>query len=208
MQSDIFSNILVDSLPSTVVVGDRVFDISTNFRTGVLFEMLINDTEISDADKANAAIQLYFSEEDALTILHEGAIVEAGEVIVWFYTCGKSEKEQQRRSHSVPKKELTRRIYDYDADAHLIYAAFLAQYGVDLQDVDYLHWWKFSAMFAGLCEHHEISRIMGYRSVDLNEIKNKTERSRLAKLQAKYSLPNNQSTEDKQRVAGSVFGGF
>ena len=207
VQSEVFSNILIDTLPSTVVVGDRVFPISTDFRTGILFDMLINYPEGTEAQKASSAIKLFFSPEDCCTIVHEQTIIEAGEAIVWFYSCGKSIKKQSPSKTNQAKKGIHSRIYDFDVDAPLIYAAFLAQYGIDLQDIEYLHWWKFSAMFAGINECHEIAKIMGYRAVDLNSIKNKTERSRLAKLQAKYALPNNQSTQDKQRVAGSVFGG-
>ncbi|WP_242840658.1 Gp15 family bacteriophage protein [Clostridium hydrogeniformans] len=45
----------------------------------------------------------------------------------------------------------------------------LDQYGADLQNVEYLHWWKFKA----LKEDNEIFKIMGYRYMDLGKIKDK-----------------------------------
>lgn len=207
MATQPFSNILIDALPQTVLISGRDVPISTDFRVGILFELLINDATISDAQKAEAAFDLYFSQDDFNNIVKEKAVAEATEAIVWFYSCGKS-KEQITRATRQQKSSMQKRIYDFDIDAPLIYAAFLSQFSVDLQDVDTLHWWKFSAMFAALHETHEISKIMGYRAIDLQTIKNKAERSRLSILQAKYALPNNQSTEEKQRIAGAVFGGF
>ena len=39
------------------------------------------------------------------------------------------------------------------------------------QDIKYLHWWKFKAMFKSLKEDTEIVKIMRYRSMDLSKIK-------------------------------------
>lgn len=200
-------NLLIDPLPLTVPVGGGDLPIETNFRTGILFEMLINDGSLSDGEKMLHAANLWFPESFPA---NDEEQIEAFDGILWFYSCGKEtmKSSQQAERESTSKvKTLNRRIYDYDIDAPLIYAAFLSQYRVDLQDIEYLHWWKFSAMFKGLSEGHEITKIMGYRSIDLSSIKNKTERQHYTKLQAKYALPDNRSTEEKQRAVGAIFGG-
>lgn len=202
-----FCNILVDPMPATVCVAGMDVPIYTDFRTGILFESLINDSTINDEEKAEHAFRLYFAEKELSAILEADAVAEATEALVWFYSCGKTKRELARAART-QQKTIQRRIYDFDVDAPLIYAAFLSQYHVDLQDVEELHWWKFSAMFSALHDTHEISKIMGYRAVDLQSIKNKAERNRLSILQAKYALPTNQSTEEKQRIAGAVFGGI
>lgn len=52
---------------------------------------------------------------------------------------------------------------DYELDADLIYAAFLGQYGIDLIDVEELHWHKFLALLKGLNEATKLREVMGYR---------------------------------------------
>lgn len=52
---------------------------------------------------------------------------------------------------------------DYDIDADYIYAAILGQYGIDLVDVEELHWWKFQAMLKGLNDSTKLREIMGFR---------------------------------------------
>ena len=99
-------------------------------------------------------------------------------------------------------------IYDYEYDAPYIYGAFLAQYRVDLNDIEFLHWWKFQAMFRSLEDHNKIVKIMGYREAKLGEIKNKSERERIAKMKQIYALPQNLSFEDKVAMAGAAFGGM
>lgn len=202
-----YHNILIDPLPVTVMVAGEEVSIASDFRTGILFEILAQDGTIDKEMKAQAALQLWFPQ--GLPVYTEESINDAVDQMLWFYLCGKTITEQPEKTNGKPQsKGISRRIYDFDIDAPLIYAAFLAQYRIDLQDVEDLHWWKFTAMFAGLSEEHEISKIMGYRSIELATIKNKAERERYTKLQAKYALPDNRSVEDKERMIGSLFGGM
>ncbi|MBS4916067.1 MAG: hypothetical protein KHZ93_00595 [Clostridiales bacterium] len=46
----------------------------------------------------------------------------------------------------------------FHVDDEYIYAAFLDQYGVDMQDVGPLRWWKFKAMFQGIKSETVLSR--------------------------------------------------
>ncbi len=192
-------NILIDRLPTTVEIGGKRFPIASDFRTAILFELLMQDKEATDTEKALGAFQLWFAEE-----MPEN-VEEATDQMIWFYTCGK--KATTAAMAERPKAGIPKRIYDFDIDAPLIYAAFLAQYRIDLQDTEYLHWWKFSALFEGLNEENEISKIMQYRAIDLNEITNKAEKKHYAKLQAKYRLPDNRSVAEKEALAGALFAG-
>lgn len=52
---------------------------------------------------------------------------------------------------------------DYEIDADLIYSAFLGQYGIDLVDVQELHWHKFLALLNGINSSTKLREIIGYR---------------------------------------------
>ncbi|MBQ7067052.1 MAG: hypothetical protein IJN92_09575 [Lachnospiraceae bacterium] len=54
-------------------------------------------------------------------------------------------------------------VFDYELDADYIYAAFLGQYGIDLMEIEELHWYKFLALFKGLNGSSKLAEIMSYR---------------------------------------------
>lgn len=197
-------NMLIDSLPTTVEVAGREFVIASDFRTSILYEQLMQDPDIEERDKILAASRLYFPDE------FPGDYAEAMNKIIWFYSCGKELQEFQTDQSSKPKRNRFggKRLYDYDIDAPYFYAAFLSQYGIDLQDVEYMHWWKFQALFLGLSENQRLSQIMEYRAIDISKIKNRAERERYAALQNQYRLPDIRSKKQKQHDVGSMFGVF
>ena len=51
----------------------------------------------------------------------------------------------------------------HQVNADLIYAAFLGQYGIDLVDIDELHWHKFLALLRGLNDSTLLHQVMQYR---------------------------------------------
>ena len=75
----------------------------------------------------------------------------------------------------------------------------MSQYNIDLQDIEYLHWWKFKAMFNGLNSDNKIVEIMGYRSIKLNAIKDEEQRKHYRKLQRLYRLPINTNKNEYEK---------
>lgn len=197
------ANILIDSLPETVEVDGREFSINSDFRTGILFELLIYDDEVKPEDKVAQIFDLYF--EGDPDVPRTKAAVDA---LLAFYRCEKHEnKAAKRLAKRTNGGQQPKRIYDFEHDDAYIYAAFLSEYGIDLNDIEYLHWWKFSAMFSALGDDQKICKIMGYRAADLSKIKNKQEKERMTRLKVLYALPNAASKEDKVAHAASVFAG-
>lgn len=192
-------NLLIDTLPDTVEVDGRAFHIRSDFRISIMFELMISDKELSEKQKLQQMLSLYYVDEIPKNVN------EAIEQILNFYACGKQRKKKD--SNGSKRKGITSPVYSFDYDDGMIFAAFYDQYGIDLNDIEFLHWWKFKAMFDALKEDNEIVKIMSYRATDLSTIKDKHERSRIAKLQAIHAIPNNMSFEDKVSAAGAIFGG-
>lgn len=191
------SNLLIDTLPETVTVDGREFSIRTDFRISVLFELLIGDAELTPEQKLQQTLMLYYDEIPA-----NGD--EAIEQVLNFYGCG---KQRKKTSGTAKKKEIKSPIYSFEHDDGMIFAAFYDQYGIDLNEIEHLHWWKFKAMFDALKSDNEIVKIMSYRATDLSSIKDKHERNRIAKLKAIHAIPVNMTHEEKVAAAGAIFGG-
>lgn len=190
-------NILVDELD--VIVREKLGNvkINTDFRISILFELLMQDNTVSKKEKIIQALQLYYP--DFLGIKN---LDKAIEDMLWFYRCGKE------LANSTSKSQLTnknKQIYSYEFDDDKIYSAFMQQYKMDLQDIQYLHWWKFKALFNGLAENTQFVKIMGYRAVDISKIKNKKEKKRYKELQRLYALPDMRTEEEKEYDFAEAF---
>ena len=186
-------NLLIDRLPSEVTVGGVEFKIRSDFRTSILFEQLMFDSTIEDNEKIALALELYYSDE--ISRINNANIDEAIEKMLWFFTGGKEKEGSTKKTSSNIK-----RVYDYEYDDDYIYSAFMTQYGIDLNRIKYLHWWKFRALFNCLKEDNEIVKIMQYRGVNLTKIKDKEERKRYAKLKEIYKLPVQVDKDEKERL--------
>lgn len=193
-------NILIDQL--STILKDRIGNIefNTDFRTSILFEMMMMDRKISKEDKVANAILLYYPNPKEIK-----DISKAIDDILWFYSCRRIEdlNSTENKKKSKNKSGKNTNIYDYEYDDGYIYSAFLQQYGIDLQDIDYLHWWKFKAMFNSLSSDTKIVEIMEYRSIDLGQIQDKKEKAKYKKLKEIYRLPDMRTEEEKENDFGS-----
>jgi len=180
-------NILIDVLPETVWIDGEEYEIESNFRTSILFELLMQDDRVSDKDKTIKALRLYFPE-----IPHniDGAV----EMILWFYGCGKNKDTSQKKVRSKRSHE---QIYSFEYDDDYIFSAFINQYGIDLQKIKYMHWWKFRAMFNSLTEDNQFVKIMQYRSMDISADLPKEQAKFYKRMKRIYALPKSQSEAQK-----------
>lgn len=180
-------NILIDLVPESVEIDRTEYKIRTDFRVSILFEMMMQDEELSNEEKLLKALELYYP------IIPDN-VEEAIEKIKWFYRCGKDiVKSNNNKGESV-------KIYDYEYDDDYIYSAFLSQYNVDLQDIKHLHWWKFKAMFKSLNEDNKIVKIMQYRSINLSEIKDKEQNAYYRKMKKLYEIPRSATEIEKNKA--------
>ncbi|MCH1965950.1 MAG: bacteriophage Gp15 family protein [Paeniclostridium sordellii] len=185
-------NILIDLLPTKVEIGKKMYKINSDFRTSILFELLMYDDSISDEFKCIQALELYYP-----SMPPERYFEDAIHKILWFYSCGKENENKDKNTENSHSK--VERVYSYEYDDSYIYSAFLSQYNIDLQDINDLHWWKFKAMFESLKEDNKICEIMKYRASDLSKIKDKEEKAFYKKMKQIYKLPEYIDKEQKEK---------
>ena len=187
-------NILLDQMPEYLNVCGEKHKIRTDFRTWMQFE---NELYWSDSDLQERIITCL------LLCFIDGIPVNVNEAVraaVELYQCNGSEKNET--SHARAEREgkqaaWQNRAYSFRYDAGLSYAAFQAQYGIDLQTSD-MHWWRFNALFSGLTESNKICKIMEYRVADLASIKDKEQKAFYRKMKQIYRLPDPRSEEEKE----------
>lgn len=187
-------NILIDRLPEEVEIGGVWYSINTGFRTSILFELMARDKAVPDQYKIEGLLRLYYPE---VPPDKDDAIKKA----LWFYNCGrnirKKKEERNKTSLSFRKDKV---LYSFEKDAPYIYAAFRAQYGIDLQDIEDMHWWKFSAMFDGLKNDHPIRQIMEIRGMSTSGLPKK-QIKRVNELKKHYALEDTETVDSKVALA-------
>lgn len=184
-------NLLIDGLPDKVEIAGQTVSINTDFRTGILFEEMILDASLSDDEKIETALKLYFPDY----YFDPDAIAEAITSILWFYRCGAEETDRTGGSGEVAPEDPP---YSYEHDADYIYAAFLGSFGVDLARAK-LHWWQFRALFRALPEDTQFMKIVGYRSLDSKTLSKMTkdQRQYYSKMKKLHALPQ---PADRQKL--------
>ena len=101
-------NILVDTLPESVAVCGEKYEIRTDFRIAILFEMLMQDASIDPKDKAAKGLIL------VLKVI-PGNLQEATKAMLRFNKCGK-EENPQRKQLSAKKGSTSVCSYENDDD--------------------------------------------------------------------------------------------
>lgn len=186
-------NLLADGLPTTVGICGKDVPIETGFRTGILFEEMLRDDALDDAEKIRTALGLYFP---GVRFGDLGAVREAVGRLLWFYRCGEEPEEAAGNAEGAAAGP----PFSYTHDAGYIYAAFLQAYQIDLT-CSPLHWWQFRALFRALPEDSQIMKIIGYRTMKIPAKLPKEQKQFYRRMKRLYALPQ---AGDRQRLESDL----
>ena len=163
---------IYSNFPDHVTVGEEKLCIDPDFRIFCGFETAQNNDDNAATARYIAAFYRGKAPSDIKAAIHE---------FLKFYLCGSEIKGgSSENKHKKP-------VYSFEQDWKLFIAACRQQYGIDLCTAK-LHWWEFSALFAGLTDDTQLITIMQIRGTDTSKIKDKHERSRIKSLQERFAL--------------------
>ena len=173
-------NLIIEGLPKEVEIAGEPVKSETSFRTGIIFEEMLSDPELSDEDKLLTTLELYYPG----IVFDETTIREAVEKVGWFYRCG---SEPRKRTVGGDDGE-SNPVFSYEYDADYIYAGFMSAYRIDLAREN-LHWWQFRALFRSLPDDTQIMKIIGYRSMKIPSKLPKEQKEHYKRMKRLYALP-------------------
>ncbi len=182
-------NLFYEDYPTVLKVKNEFIPIITDFREYIKLLDMLNDEEVNGYEKM-LFLQQYFLKEpnnmdDAISRLTDFvSMKELNDV----HTEESGEGEDTKVEEPKP-------LFSFALDYPYILAGFWQDYGIDISEIRYLHWWKFRQLFDGLSEKTEIKQRIMYRSIDLSTIKDKDERKRIEKIQRSIKLPESELTE-------------
>lgn len=179
-------NFFYEAFPDTVNIRGKNFSIITDFRDYIRLLDMLKCEELNTYQKM-AILEDYFLDE--ITIDDDAISALTGFVIMDLDSQDKDLNEDDSDEDSSEQSGAKKNLFSYEIDYPFILSGFLRDYGIDLETVDYMHWWKFRMLFDGLSEDTEIKQRIIYRGINLSDIKDKEERKRIAKIQRRIQLP-------------------
>lgn len=197
-------NLLIDELPSTVVVDGSSFSINTDFRYGLLFNQCIEDQSVSSRNKFEQALKIGYKDE-----IPDNSI-DAFYELIKFYSCAEldgkdidnelnNDEEDAEEEEVDDGTDMPNKVFDYEYDAVLIYNTFMKIYKIDLAEVE-MHWYKFMTLLRGLFDENDLTKVLQYRVMKIDSKMSPELKRHYTKLRQHYSLNNSRTKSEKESI--------
>ncbi len=174
-----------DRPPDTVEVDGRSYEINTDFRTGVKFELALLD---GDTDVMRL-MQLWYP--------HLPSDINAAvDAALQFYRLGQLPSDEAAGEASGLRRQ--ERAYDFEQDADVMLSSFWQAYGINLTTAQ-LHWWTFRRLMFGLPEDSGFMRRVHYRTADISGM-SKSQKQHYERMRKLYALRRG-GAEDRLTLA-------
>lgn len=179
-------NVLIDRLPTNVEVDGQRYVVDSDFRTCLRVILAFEDPELTNAEKQMVML------ENLYPTLPEN-VTEAFTQGLWFLDGGGSPDDKNGSENG-------RRVYSFEKDAPYIFSAFRQTHGIDLETIDYLHWWKFLYLFMDLGESTFFIRLVGLRKRLADGTATKEERKAAREMGSVIEIPEEETmTPEEQK---------
>ena len=176
------------------------------FDTVINYFNLIEANDLTDEDKIEGAIDLFFGNTKNAPKLDD---VDFYEFAIKAINQAIADYPYGRQSNEVNSSKYVKYV-DYSKDAGAIYAGFLQQYNIDLtKERGKLQWNQFHALFDGLSDKTQIKQIITIRQKSLSDV-DKDDLAEWQNAKAYYSLDdwtnNAESMEHTQAIFDMIKG--
>lgn len=172
-------NVLADRFPTSVEIDGAEYELNTDFRVGLTIMLAFEDPELTAQEKNLVMLRKLYKEIPPDP-------QKACELAVFFLDCG----EERGEGGDAP-----RRVYSFSKDAKYIYSAIRQTHGVDLETLDYMHWWKFCYLMLDLDQDAFFQQIIHLRRQKQRGKLTKEEREAYTRLHDILELPEQKDAE-------------
>jgi len=149
--------------PVTIDITGNKYIINADYRAVLRIFAILHDKNVNEYKRVEKLIEWFFADE-----LPENITLE---MINAAFADFVNPPKETVSDYSERDGELQENQYDYDFDAEEIYASFIAEYGIDLIEVEFLHWYKFKILLSNLPPESAFKRKIELRFMDLSPYK-------------------------------------
>ncbi len=130
-------NVLTDKFPTKIRINDKIYDINADFRNCLKIITAFEDEDLCASDRYEVLIRLLYKD---FHIISTNDVAEAIKLGIKFLDCGEDP----------PDGPAPKRVYSFEKDGKFIYSAIKQTHQIDLEQIDFLHWWKFVFLFSDI----------------------------------------------------------
>jgi len=141
-------NVLTDKFPTKIKVNNKILNINSDFRNCIKIIEAFEDEELLDEEKYLILIKRLYIDEVEQNDLQEAYIKG-----IKFLDLGEENKNQ----------EIPKRIYAFSKDSNYIYTGIRQSHNIDLNSIEYLHWWNFVYLFMDIGQDCMFNQLIYYR---------------------------------------------
>ena len=124
---------MIGALPASLEVGDKEWEIRSDYRIILRIFEALEDSELSDSEKLYVVLDLiYIDFEHMPKELYQEAYEQASK----FMEC-----------HDRSDNKKNPKLINWEKDEHMIFPAINAVAGCEVRAIEYMHWWTFLGYF-------------------------------------------------------------
>lgn len=142
-------NVLTDKFPTKINVNNKVLRINSDFRNCIKIIEAFEDDELFDEEKYLILIKRLYIDEVKEEDL-EQAIIKG----IKFLDLGEENENNE---------ENVKRLYSFSKDDSYIYTGIRQSHNIDLNSIEYLHWWNFVYLFLDIGQDCMFNQLVYYR---------------------------------------------
>lgn len=142
-------NVLTDKFPTKIKVNNKVLRINSDFRNCIKIIEAFEDDDLFDEEKYLILIRRLYIDEVKEEDL-EQAIIKG----IKFLDLGEENDDNA---------ENVKRLYSFSKDDSYIYTGIRQSHNIDLNSIEYLHWWNFVYLFLDIGQDCMFNQLVYYR---------------------------------------------
>ena len=139
-------NPLIDRFPTKIKVDSETIEINSDYRNCLRIILAFEDEDLTIQEKYEIMLKRLYK-------IMPKNIEEAINQAITFLDCGKK----------VQGNNIEQRVYSFKKDASFIFSSMSSTHNIDLNEIPYLHWWKFVYLFMDVRKDCTFSNIIYYR---------------------------------------------
>lgn len=139
-------NALLNKFPTKIKIDDVDYEINSDYRNCLRIILAFEDEDLTIEEQYYIMLNLLYKK---IPTNMELAIQKA----ILFLNCGEKQSGL----------ETGKRTYSFNKDARYIYSAVSQTHDIDLENIEYLHWWKFVFLFMDVDKDCTFSYITSLR---------------------------------------------
>lgn len=184
-------SILTRNLTNSVKVNGKDIAVNMSFDNVLKLFKMLSDERLDDSTQIALGIKMLFKDPIDLPPKELVQVWEAAFKQL-FIGEEKDEFERDIKGNIIRRRTEqndSKKTFCFEQDANYIYASFMSDYGIDLNDMrGKLHWYKFKSLLDGLGDDTRIKKIIEIRTMSIPPKATAKERERIERLKREYAL--------------------